>query len=193
MTQPRKCVRTGRRDDGGQLSAAIVALLLTSCGPAEQIEPQPRINVAAAQLPPQPSPEPVVWTCKQPAGSGARNKWWGGFTACAGDVSVSVEAESIHLGGPNVRFIVRTRACPAGKAAQSGHVGDAFFERAFDEQLTEIKNMVTQSLARLDEPCGQPTDASLLYGPDFDRAFRELADYYWLDQSKAEIRNSRAS
>jgi hypothetical protein len=194
MTGPRKSVRTGRRDDGGvkKLGAGLFALLLASCAPAEPVEPPPEINVAVPQPPPEPPTRPVVWTCEQ-AGYGARNKWWGWFTACAGDVRVSIEADSIHLRGPELRFEVHTRACPAGEPAQSGYVGDAFFERSFDEQLTEIKAMVTQSLAQLDEPCGRPTDAGPLYGPDFDRAFRELADYYWLNLSKAEIRNSRAS
>ena len=150
------------------------------------------MNVAVPEPLPEPPARPVVWTCER-TGDGARNKWWGWFTACAGDVHVSVEADLIHLGGPELRFAVRTRACPAGEPAQSGYVGDAFFELSFDEQLTQIKAMVTKSLAQLDEPCGRSMDAGQLYGPDFDRAFRELADYYWLNRSKAEIRRSRAS
>jgi hypothetical protein len=199
MKGPRKSVRTGRRDGGGakKLGAGVFAFLLASCGPAEQVEPPPEINVDVPRPPPEPPTRPptrpVVWTCEQPAGSGVRNKWWGWFTACAGDVSVRIEADSIYLGGPKVRFEVHRRACPAGKSIQFGHVGDAFFERSFDEQLTEIQGMVTESLAQLHELCGKPTNASSLYGPDFDRAFRELADYYWLHLSKAKIRKSRAS
>jgi hypothetical protein len=176
-----------------KLGAGVFALLLASCGPAEQVEPPPQTNIAVPQPPPEPPTRPVAWTCAQQAGDFARNKWWGWFTACAEDVRVSIEADSIHLRGPDVRFEVYTRACPAGTPPQYGQVDDAFFELSFDEQLTEIKAMVTKSLAQLDKPCGRSTDAKPLYGPDFDRAFRELADYYWLHLSKAEIRNSRAS
>ncbi len=175
------------------LGTGLFALLLASCGPGDQVEPPPQMNIVAPRPLPEPPARPAVWTCEPREDHGGGNKWWGWLIVCTGDVRVSIEAESILLGGPELRFEVHTRACPAGKPAQYGYVGDAFFDLSFDEQLTEIKGMITKSLAQLDGPCGRSTDAGPLLGPDFDRDFHGLADHYWLRLSKAKIRHARAS
>lgn len=156
-------------------------LWLVSCGPGEHREPPPAITVGTAQPRPAPATEPSAWKgCERQQGARG-NRWWGWITACTKDARIAIEVDSTELGGPDLRFTVHTRACPSGKPARSGGVGSGFFARSFDRQLIEIRSMVAEALAQVDRQCGGPMDASLLDRRQFDRAFGELAERYWLN------------
>ncbi|HEX8223252.1 MAG TPA: hypothetical protein VF605_05500 [Allosphingosinicella sp.] len=169
---------------------------LAACGPGEQPERDVVRTDLAPLAPAQPGPEaaPVAWkVCEKPSFDSIGNKWWGGFTACAGEVEVDVEADSVNLGGPGVRVTIRTRSCPAGRGAGFGSFDRSVFDRPFEAQLVEIKRIVRRSLARIEKTCGGPASAPGLLGRQFDEEFRDLADRYWLRLSAADRRKSWGS
>ena len=171
----------------GIASAFALALLASGGGREQSGQDHAIIHTDIVPLPPEPEPEPtpVAWnTCETPSYSSIGNRWWAGFTACEGDVWISVEADSINLGGPAV-YITITRSCPAGGGAGGGHFDRAVFDRPFEAQLVEIKRIVRHSLAQIDEACGGPVHAPGLLGRQFDEEFRDLASG-WLHLSAAD-------
>ena len=178
------------------IASALALALLAGCGGREQSEQDDaRINIVpAAPSQPEPEPAPVAWNiCEKPSYDSTGNRWWAGFTACEGDVQVDVEADSINLGGPAVYIRIRTRSCPAGRGAGGGSFDRAVFDRPFEAQLVEIKRIVRQSLAQIDEACGGPAHAPGLLGRQFDEEFLDLARSKWLDLSAADRRKSWGS
>jgi hypothetical protein len=179
----------------GIVSALALALLAGGGGPEQSSEQNyTKINVAiVADTPSRSAPVPIpdTWnTCERPSYSSTGNRWWAGFAACEGDVRIDVEADSINLGGPAVRMTIRTRSCPAGRGAGGGYFDRAVFGRPFEAQLVEIKRIVRQSLAQIDEACGGPAHASGLLGRQFDEEFLDLARSKWLRPSAADRRRS---
>lgn len=165
-----------------------------SCKPAEPDPPVISMNIA---VPPGPSlvPEAESRIFERLCGKEAEyesvgNKWWAGFDACEGDIRIDVEADSMNLKGPALRFGVYTKDCPAGHPVEGGYVNRAFFLEPFDRQLMLFKRQIAQSLSRLKPPCRAPTDTAALLGPKFDRAFRQLAESNWLGLSKAQMQKS---
>lgn len=153
------------------------------------------MNVAI-YVPPriEPHPAPAAWRpCDKPSFDSIGNKWWGGFTACAGEVEVDVEADSVNLRGPDVRVAIRTRSCPAGEGAGGASFARSIFDRPYEAQLAELKRIVRRSLADIEKACGGPASAPGLLGPQFDEQFRDLADRYWLRLSAADRRRSWGS
>ncbi len=143
---------------------------------------------------PQPVAEPVKssWkACEKPRLTVFGNKWWSGLKACEGDVGIDFEADSVLLGGPNLRVAVRTRACPLAEEAGFGSVKHAFFERPFAAQLREVKTMMRRLLSEIDAKCGGPIKAPGLLGEEFDKKFRDFADD-WLHLSAKERREAWA-
>ncbi len=176
------------------MNGTFALVLLASCGGQSEQEPA-RVEISvAANLPQQGAdPTPVAWdACKTPTYDSTGNRWWGGFTACEGDVRLDIEADSILLHGPDLRVTIRTPSCPAGQGAGGGSLDRAFFERSFEAQLGEVKRIVRQSLAEIDEECGGPTQAPALLGQKFDEEFLDLARY-WLDLSAADRRKAWAA
>lgn len=178
------------------MGCALALAFLASCGGREPSESDAvQVNIApSAPSRTEPAPAPDAWkACEKPSFDSIGNKWWGGFTACAGEVEVDVEADSVNLGGPAVRVSIRTRSCPAGRGAGGGSFDRSVFDRPFQAQLVELKRIVRQSLARIEETCGGPASAPGLLGRQFDGQFRDLADRYWLRLSAADRRRSWAS
>ena len=178
------------------IASALLLLLLAGCGGQEQSEQnQAEINLVPGEpSPPWPNPPPLAAkTCEKPGYETIRNKWWGGLTACQGDVTVFIEADSVNLGGPAVRLTVHSRSCPAGEGEESASFDRSVFDRPFEAQLAEIKRMVQQSLAEIEAACdGRSVHAPGLLGPEFDEAFLELATGTWLHLSAADRRKSWA-
>jgi hypothetical protein len=86
-----------------------------------------------------------------------------------------------------VRITIRTAACPAGQGADAESIDRALLDRPFEVQLREVKRIVRQYLARIDEACGR-THSPALLGRQFDEQFRDLAGRYWLDLPVADRR-----
>ena len=178
------------------IACTLALASLAACGPREQPEPdQAGINMALS-VPSRIEPEPAPVArkaCEKPSFDSIGNRWWGGFTACAGEVEVEVEADSVNLGGPAVHVAIGARSCPAGQGAAYGSFARPVFDRPFEAQLAEVKRIVRRSLARIEKKCGRPASAPGLLGPQFDAAFRHLADKYWLGLSAADRRRSWGS
>lgn len=177
-----------------RMSGAFALSLLAGC--SSQPDPKPaEVNVTIPVAMPQPAaePDPVGWqSCETPSYQSIGNKWWGGFTACEGDVRVDLEVDSALMRGPDLRVSIRTRLCPAGKGAGGQTLNRAIFDRPFKAQLDEVKRIVRKSLATIGAECGGPAEALALLGPKFDAEFRDLARY-WLRLSPDERRKAWAS
>lgn len=174
------------------LAIGILALVLLACKPAEPDPPAMNVVVAPA---PEPLPEAESKIseplCVEKAEyDSLGNKWWAGFDACEGDIRIEVQADSVNLRGPSLRFEVYTKRCPGGPALEAGYVDRAFFFEPFDRQLMLFKRQIARSLSRLKPPCASPTDRARVLGPKFDRAFRQLAESKWLGLSKAQMQQS---
>lgn len=172
--------------------AIFALILLAGCG--AQSEPE-LVNTTEIVPPgPQPAAEPVKssWeACEKPSLTVFGNKWWSGLAACEGDLAIDFEADSVLLGGPNLRVAIRTRSCPTAEEAGFGSVKHAFFERPFATQLREVKTLMRRLLSEIDPKCGGPVKAPGLLGEEFDEKFRDLAND-WLHLTAKERRKAWA-
>jgi len=174
---------------------AAACAVLAGCGGQSNQDPAGVNFVAAAgELRPTAESIPAAWeSCETVTYDSIGNRWWGGFTACQGTIRVDIEADSVTLGGPSVRIVIRTPSCPSGRGAGGGSFARAVFERPFEGQLAEVKRIVTQSLTQIDEACGGPAPAPELLGRQFDAEFLDLASRYWLHLSAAGRQRSWTS